>query len=118
VRPCCRGFLSIISGLAAKLLAAHPDQPNNGSEPRAYLNWTLLDGLPRCAAIGEQFKYVPSGSGFIRVGWYNDRRLQTLAQNGLPVAKSGYLFVYVSHERAENQPGDKPFACQAVGMVL
>jgi RHS repeat-associated protein len=60
------------------------------SPPRAYLNWILFD---------EQFNFVPSGSGFIRVGYYEDRRLQTLANNGLPVAKSGYLFVYLSYER-------------------
>jgi RHS repeat-associated protein len=60
------------------------------SPPRAYLNWVLFD---------EQFNYVPAGSGFIRVGYYEDRRLQTLANNGLPVVKSGYLFVYLSYER-------------------
>jgi RHS repeat-associated protein len=35
----------------------------------------------------------------MRVGYYEDRRLQTLATNGLPVIKSGYLFVYLSYER-------------------
>jgi RHS repeat-associated protein len=59
--------------------------------PRAYLNWILFD---------EQFKFVPSGSGFIRVGYYEDLKLQTLAKEGLPVAKSGYLFVYLSNEVA------------------
>ncbi len=57
--------------------------------PKAYLNWILFD---------EQFRYVPEGSGFIRVGYYDDRRLQTLAQSGLPVIKNGYLFVYLSNE--------------------
>jgi RHS repeat-associated protein len=59
--------------------------------PRAYLNWILFD---------EQFKFVPSGSGFIRVGYYEDLKLQTLAKEGLPVVKSGYLFVYLSNEVA------------------
>jgi RHS repeat-associated protein len=70
------------------------------SPPRAYLNWVLFD---------EQFNYVPSGSGFIRVGYYEDRRLQTLATNGLPVVKSGYLFVYLSYERkADGEGPEKP----------
>jgi RHS repeat-associated protein len=67
------------------------------SPPRAYLNWVLFD---------EQFNYVPTGSGFIRVGYYEDRRLQTLANNDLPVVKSGYLFVYLSYERKAD--GDGP----------
>ncbi len=46
----------------------------------------------------EQFRYVPEGSGFIRVGYYDDGRLQTLAQSGLPIVKNGYLFVYLSNE--------------------
>ncbi len=57
--------------------------------PKAYLNWILFD---------EQFRYVPEGSGFIRVGYYDDGRLQTLAQSGLPIVKNGYLFVYLSNE--------------------
>lgn len=68
--------------------------------PRAYLNWILFD---------EQFKYVPSGSGFIRVGYYEDTRLQTLARNGLPIAKSGYLFVYLSNEVAAGGEGINVF---------
>jgi RHS repeat-associated protein len=68
--------------------------------PRAYLNWILFD---------EQFKFVPQGSGFIRVGYYDDQRLQTLARNGLPVAKSGYLFVYLSNEVAGSETGINVF---------
>ncbi len=66
--------------------------------PKAYLNWILFD---------EQFKYVPEGSGFIQAEYYSDRRLQTLATSGLPVVKSGYLFVYLSYQ-AKMADGEKP----------
>jgi RHS repeat-associated protein len=68
-------------------LDSHPESPDNEKEPRAYLNWLLLD---------EQFKYVPQGSGFIRVPGFDDN-IQTLAQQ-LPIVKNGYLFVYLSNE--------------------
>jgi RHS repeat-associated protein len=57
-----------------------------------------------------QAKFIlPSGSGFIRVGYYEDRRLQTLANNGLPIVKSGYLFVYLSYERkADANAAEQP----------
>jgi RHS repeat-associated protein len=61
---------------------------SNANAPRAFLNWILLD---------EQFKYVPSGSGFMQVG-APATVMQTLAQSGLPITKSGYLFVYLSNE--------------------
>jgi RHS repeat-associated protein len=69
-------------------LDSHPESPDNEKEPRAYLNWLLLD---------EQFKYVPQGSGFIRVPGFDDN-MQVLAQLDLPITKSGYLFVYLSNE--------------------
>jgi RHS repeat-associated protein len=62
------------------------DVPNNGF-PRAFLNWILLD---------EQFNYVPSGSGFIRVEGAGT--LVTLANSNIPITKSGYLFVFLSNE--------------------
>jgi RHS repeat-associated protein len=69
-------------------LAAHNDVVWP-SPPKAYLNWILFD---------EQFNHVPQGSGFIRVGYYENGHLQTLMQSGLPITKSGYLFVYSSNE--------------------
>jgi hypothetical protein len=66
------------------------NQSNNENvipgRPNAYLNWILLD---------EQFKYVPEGSGYIRVRSY-DATMQALANTGLPIVKSGYLYVYLS----------------------
>jgi hypothetical protein len=52
-------------------LDSHPESPDNEKEPRAYLNWLLLD---------EQFNYVPNGSGFIRVPGFDDN-MQVLAQS-------------------------------------
>jgi RHS repeat-associated protein len=83
-----------------EFLNGQPTNDNPEKPPRAFLNWILFD---------EQFKYVPSGSGCIRVDWHDDLRLQTLMQEGLPIAKSGYLFVYVSYVRdKEAEGGDKP----------
>ncbi|MFT3980775.1 MAG: DUF6443 domain-containing protein [Ferruginibacter sp.] len=55
--------------------------------PAAYLNWFLLD---------EQFKYVPEGSGFIQVP-AQDADIQTMANTGIEVPKSGYIFIYLSN---------------------
>jgi RHS repeat-associated protein len=79
---------SPMPGGIGSFLSSHNDVVTP-SPPKAYLNWILFD---------EQFNYVPAGSGFIRVGYYSDLQLQTLAQNGLPITKSGYLFVYLSNE--------------------
>jgi RHS repeat-associated protein len=40
---------------------------------------------------------APQGSGFIRVPGFH-ANMQTLAQQGLPIVKNGYLFVYLSNE--------------------
>jgi hypothetical protein len=47
--------------------------------------------------LDEQFNYVPAGSGFIKVPGFDDD-IQTLAQQNIPIVKSGYLFVYLSNE--------------------
>ncbi len=58
------------------------NNPNTASKPKAYLNWILLD---------EQFNYVAASSGAQVVG--NAGALTTLAQTGMPVTKSGYMYV-------------------------
>jgi RHS repeat-associated protein len=78
---------TVYSGLSS-FLTQHTDDPNENGRPKAYLNWMLLD---------EQFNYVPASSGFIRVDGY-DAAIRTLATSGLPITKSGYLFVYLSNE--------------------
>ncbi len=92
-----QGSSSPMLGGINSFLSSHTDVVLP-SPPKAYLNWILFD---------EQFNYVPSGSGFIRVGYHQDRRLQTLATSGLPVTKSGYLFVYLSYQ-AKMADGEKP----------
>jgi RHS repeat-associated protein len=67
----------------------HGDSDPTGTSPRAFLNWILFD---------EQFNYVPAGSGFLQVKYYNDRRLQSLAQFDIPAVKSGYFFVFLTNE--------------------
>ncbi|HVW62952.1 MAG TPA: RHS repeat-associated core domain-containing protein, partial [Puia sp.] len=70
---------------------------NNGTlsgKPQAFLNWILLD---------DQFKYVASypQSGAIPVGAAGTQGGGTLqaplGYSGIPITKSGYLYVYVSN---------------------
>ena len=58
-------------------------------KPKAYLNWILLD---------EQLKYVNSypQSGAITVGAAGI--LNSLGNTGIPITKSGYLYIWVSNE--------------------
>ncbi len=70
------------------------NDPNTTGKPKAYLNWILLD---------EQLKYVNTypQSGAIAVGnaGLNGTQLQPLlAYTGLPITKSGYLYIWVSNE--------------------
>jgi RHS repeat-associated protein len=95
-----------LSGAGSPMLAGIDSFLNSHNDvvtpnpPKAYLNWILFD---------EQFKFVPSGSGFIRVGYYDDLHLQTLAQSGLPITQSGYLFVYLSNEVVGSETGVNVF---------
>jgi RHS repeat-associated protein len=68
-----------------------PAVPDDGGKPKAYLNWVLLD---------NQFKYVSGGSGAAQVqaAGANGGQLQPpIGITGLPVATSGYLYIYVSN---------------------
>jgi len=59
----------------------------SSGKPRAFLNWILFD---------EQFKYVAASSGAEQVG--NDNVLTSHTRNNMPIAKSGYLYIYVCNE--------------------
>ncbi|MDO6430193.1 DUF6443 domain-containing protein [Flavitalea sp. BT771] len=65
------------------------NNPAPSGKPKAYLNWILLD---------DQFKYVSSypQSGAVPVGTAN--QVNALGYTGIPITKSGYLYVYVSNE--------------------
>jgi len=66
------------------------NDPNPGTtKPKAYLNWILLD---------EQLKYVSSypQSGAVVVG--AAATLNTIGYTGIPITKSGYLYIWVSNE--------------------
>jgi len=61
------------------------------NKPKAYLNWILLD---------EQFNYVNSypQSGAIPISNFAAGTLGTPGYFGIPITKSGYLYIYVSNE--------------------
>jgi RHS repeat-associated protein len=65
------------------------NDPDPSGKPKAYLNWILLD---------EQLKYVSSypQSGAIVVGAAGT--LNNLSYTGIPITKSGYLYIWVSNE--------------------
>lgn len=60
---------------------------SNGTKPKAYLSWILLD---------EQFRLVSSSSGFEQVG--ADGELKIWVKTNLPINRNGYLYVYTSNE--------------------
>jgi RHS repeat-associated protein len=94
------GALTDLGASNGPLAGALTSYLNSGSEagvpgkPAAYLNWVLLD---------NQFNYVSSypQSGAMQVasgGVQANGKLQSpLAITGIPITKSGYLYIYVSN---------------------
>jgi RHS repeat-associated protein len=79
-------------------------QSYNSSIPKAYLNWILLD---------EQFNIAKDANGNIMASGYSgaeqvpaesafgtapNQNVYPHVRNDLPIAKSGYLYIYVSNE--------------------
>lgn len=86
------GGSSPLNGALNSYLTAN--NPTTSGKPNAYLNWILLD---------DQFNYVGSypQSGAIQVGASGTASggvLQLpLTYKGIPITKSGYLYIYVSN---------------------
>jgi RHS repeat-associated protein len=59
----------------------------NSTRPHAFVNWVLFD---------DQFNYIAESSGFEQVG--SDQEFKKHVRLNLPVAKSGYLYIYLNNE--------------------
>jgi RHS repeat-associated protein len=91
-----KGTLSQLNTTTSPLYTAlnsfiNANNPAIAGKPKAYLNWILLD---------EQFNYVSSypQSGAIPVSNFAAGTLGTPGYTGIPITKSGYLYIYVSNE--------------------
>ena len=71
--------------------SAENNETSITNQPKAYLNWILLD---------DQFNYVNTypQSGAIPVANFTAGTLGTPGYSGIPITKSGYLYIWVSNE--------------------
>jgi RHS repeat-associated protein len=100
---------SLLEGLPvtpAALQGWLDNAPANGSNPKAYVNWILLD---------EQMKPVTGASGFDAVGATDELKLH--AQT-VTVPKNGYLYVYVSNQSDQDVFFDNLQVVHARGPLL
>jgi RHS repeat-associated protein len=73
------------------LLNSQPAQDNN--RPRASINWVILD---------EQFKYVTGGFDMVGTASTTTGTFKNHIVTGIPIAKSGYIYIYCSNESQYN----------------
>jgi hypothetical protein len=100
---------SLLEGLPvtpAALQGWLDNAPSNGSNPKAYVNWILLD---------EQMKPVSGSSGFDAVGATDELKLHAQTVN---IPKNGYLYVYVSNQSDQDVFFDNLQVVHARGPLL
>jgi RHS repeat-associated protein len=100
---------SLLEGLPvtpAALQGWLDNAPANGSNPKAYVNWILLD---------EQMKPVTGASGFDAVGATDELKLHAQTVN---IPKNGYLYVYVSNQSDQDVFFDNLQVVHARGPLL
>lgn len=90
-----------------RLKEKDPDQ-NQLDKPKAYLNFVLFD---------DQFNLVEENSGVRQVKGEPDE-LQTLAVDKMPIAKSGFLYVYTNNETQQDVLFDNVTVSVASGPLL
>ena len=71
-------------------------QTTSGTKPKAYINWVLLDEQFKIAKDASGNIIASGYSGFDQVGASGTTTIHV--ESNLTVAKSGYLYIYVSNE--------------------
>lgn len=100
---------SALSGTSA-LQTLMNSQPTSGTTtaPRAYLTYLFFD---------EQFNYVSTGSGFLRVSQAGDGNYN-LTVTGLKAPKNGYAYIYLSNGSLEPVYFDNFTVSQEKGRLI
>lgn len=84
--------------LSNPLTSFTSSQPYNSSQPKAYLNWMVLDA--------EQFKLVEGSYNAVQIpaitGTTQKQLMQSNGGTDITITKNGYLYVYVSNESQGN----------------
>ncbi|WP_160716247.1 DUF6443 domain-containing protein [Chitinophaga solisilvae] len=86
----------------------HKDPQQQPEQPKAYLNFVLFD---------DQFKLVDKNSGVKRVKAEPDK-IQSLVQEKMVIAKSGFLYIYTSNESSQDVYFDDVEVFDAKGPLL
>lgn len=84
------------SGLNTGITGFMGQQTTQGTKPKAYINWVLLDEQFRITKNANGLIVASGYSGFDQVGSSGSAKTHTLTN--LTVAKSGYLYIYTSNE--------------------